>query len=472
MAVTAPETDRIDSAPDFAAVRAAGEVVKAFVSSLESERYSGADSVTLITFFTEMERTATAGKTLAAHRVDASNVHLMSGHRSAAELLAAQTGESVGDARQLIRLGESLVRQPELERAFRGGRLSRRRAALVADAAKVNPGKEGELVRGAESDTDATFKERCLRAKAEGRSKLEADRHSRALHEKRYCRTYTDSDGAFRIDALFAPEAGAHLKAALEAQADRQFGRARNEGRFETSDGYRADALLALITGQGILGPKGKAGSSAPRVGSDDAVRTPDASATVSVVVGLEALRRGSVGDGDRCDIPGVGPVPVEYARRHLGEALVELLIAEATDVTTVYSAGRHIPRRVYSALMQRDPRCVVPGCDARLGLENDHWVVDFAKGGLSSMDNIARICHHHHLLRTHDGFRLLGGPGNWQWLPPDNPRVPPRMLRRQRQRQGQGQGQKRTTRTRSPAGTTPERPTPGIGPPAFDAQE
>ncbi len=74
--------------------------------------------------------------------------------------------------------------------------------------------------------------------------------------------------------------------------------------------------------------------------------------------------------------------MPVDHVRDRLGEALVELLVAHGTDVTTVYSAGRHIPRRVRSALLLRDPRCVVPGCDARLGLENDHWVTDFARAG------------------------------------------------------------------------------------------
>ena len=164
------------------------------------------------------------------------------------------------------------------------------------------------------------------------------------------------------------------MLAALEAQTDRQFAQARSDGRFETTDAYRADALVALVTGRGILGPKGN-GSGAP-----SGRRPADPRATVSVVVDLEALRRGSVGEGERCEIPGVGPVGVEYARDLLGGALVELLIAKGTDVTTVYSAGRQVPMRVRSALLLRDPRCVVPHCDARLGLENDHWVTDFER--------------------------------------------------------------------------------------------
>jgi hypothetical protein len=416
--------------PDFAEAQSAGAVVKAFVASLEAERYSGGDSVALVAFFTEMERAAVAGKTLAARRVDQSHTHLLTGHRSAAEFLAAQTGDSVGDAKDLLRLGQQLHDRPGLEEAFRGGKLSRRRAALVADAATVNPGREDELVQGAQTDTDATLKERCLRAKAEGRSSGDAERHRRALHGKRYCRTYTDADGAFRIDALLAPEAGGPLKAALEAQADRFFEQARREGRFETSDSYRADALVALVTGRGILAPTGAPENTSTSTSITPTERTPDPKATISVLVGLDALRRGHVDDGERCEIPGVGPVSVDHVRGLLGQALVELIVANATDVTTVYSTGRHIPRRIYSAIMERDPKCVVPGCDARFGLENDHWVVDFAQGGVVSMDNIARICHHHHLLRTHDGFQLLGGPGHWQWVPPERPRVPRRMTR------------------------------------------
>ncbi len=171
---------------------------------------------------------------------------------------------------------------------------------------------------------------------------------------------------------------------------------------------------MALVTGQGILGPGGDGAGPAPG-------RTPDPKASVSVVVDLPSLRRGQVTGGGRCEIPGVGPVPVDHARALLGDALVELLVADGTDVTTVYSAGRHVPRRVRSALLLRDPRCVVPGCDARLGLENDHWVTDFAKGGPTALDNLARLCHRHHQDRTHRGFSPPAGRGH---LGVDRPRA------------------------------------------------
>ena len=313
----------------------------------------------------------------------------------------------------------------------------------MSDAVKVNPAKEAELVGSAESDSEATLKERCLRAKVEGRSGKAEARHFQKLHEDRRCRTFTDDDGAFRLLAVLAPEAGAGVLAALEAETDRQFEAARTEGRFETPDAYRADALVALTTGGGTLTPKGE------ETGTARGGCTCDPKATVSVVVDAEALRRGSVGQGERCEIPGVGPVGVAYARELLGEALVEVLIAKGTDVTTVYSAGRHVPKRIRSALLLRDPRCVVPTCDARLGLENDHWVTDFAQGGLTALDNLARLCRRHHLDRTHRGFELTRTDEGWVWTAPEHPTEPKRQ-RPKRRRRAEG-------------------PPPGTGPPRFD---
>ena len=447
MAVTAPETD---SPPAFADAEAAGRVLARFVAALESERYTGDDSIALVRLFTTVERTASAGKTLAARRVEEANVHRLTGHRSAAELLASSTGDSVGDARGLLRLGRQLAHRPRLDEAFRAGRLSRRRAAQVAEAAQVNPTREHDLVDAAGTDTDATFQERCLRAQAEGRSGEDEARHHRRLHDQRSARTWTDGDGALCLHARFAPGAGAGLKAALGAQADRQFERARRDGRFETPDAYRADALMALVTGQGILGPGGDGAGPAPG-------RTPDPKASVSVVVDLPSLRRGQVTGGGRCEIPGVGPVPVDHARALLGDALVELLVAHGTDVTTVYSAGRHVPRRVRSALLLRDPRCVVPGCDARLGLENDHWVTDFAKGGPTALDNLARLCHRHHQDRTHRGFTLRRDGDTWVWTAPEQPVVPKRPKRSKRP----GRAGRSSRAGRSGPG--------GTGPPLFD---
>ena len=102
-----------------------------------------------------------------------------------------------------------------------------------------------------------------------------------------------------------------------------------------------------------------------------------------------------------------------------MGDALTRLVITDGVDVTTVCHLGRAIPAHLRTALLERDRRCVVPGCDVEDGLEIDH-VRPFAEGGPTSLDNLARLCQWHHQLKTHRGFQLLGGPGRWRWITPE----------------------------------------------------
>ena len=526
MAVTAPDTEQDrtgpgtgsgagsatdsgpDSGPDFARVRAAGRVVKAFVVDYEPARYTGEDSLTLLKFFTELERIAGAAKTLAAAQVATSNLHARTGERSAADFIAHQTGESVGEVRDLVGLGQALAGQPTLDDALRNGKIPRRRAKRTSDAARVNPAREDDLVRGAQNDTEAENQERCQRAKAEGRSREDAARHRRKLHENRSCYESMDDDGAFCLHAKLTPEIGAEVKASLDAQADRQFKQACSEGRVEPSTAYRADALAALITGRNLLGPEANqanhanqasranqatAGNTAGTTATDPSnpgttdssnpgtpgtpgtptpdtptpnnpVRARDPKATLNVVIDLDTLRQGSVAPGGRCEIPGVGPVPVAWAQDLLGECLLNVLVTSATDIHAVWSTSRHLRRDVRAALLLRDPRCVVPGCDAKVGLEHDHWAKDFAQGGLTALDNLARICKRHHRQRTHEGYELRKGTKGWEWIPPATPKVRKRPKRR-----------RKPTASADPTPTAPPRPTTpphGTSPPLFDLEE
>jgi len=400
--------------PDAAALIAAIEVVASFVATCEAARYDGPDAASLVAAFARGKRLCAAGETLAATRAAECHAYVSLGHRSPAEWLASVTGASVGEATDVLKVGEALPDQPGVEEALRGGRLTPSRAKLVTGAVRRNPDKEAELVRGAEADTFRQLKDRCLRARAEGRSGPEAEAAHAALHAARRCRTWTDDEGAFRLDALLTPEAGASLLASLRRQSDRFFHAARRAGVHQPTEAYAADALVALVTGRGLLdGDRGGGPGAGPGPG-----------AMVQVRVDLAALRRGSVADGETCEIPGVGPVPVRTARELLGDAWVDLVVSDGVDVTTICRVGRSIPAPLRTALVERDRGCVVPGCDATRGLEIDHWRVDHAAGGPLSMDNLARLCRYHHYLKTHQGFTLSGGPGHWRFDPPEHPKV------------------------------------------------
>jgi hypothetical protein len=432
----APTTAGVElgSLADSGALTQAVETIAAFVSAFEPDRYSGSDAVELTNLGARIERLGGAIKTLAATRAADAHCHRATGHRSPGQWLASLTGESMGDALSTLRLGEQLTDQPGVENAFRSGKLSKVRATTVAGAVKINPRAEGELLRVAQGpDTLRQLRDRCLHAKAQGRSKQDEAAHYEQLRAARYCRTWTDhEDGAFRLDARLTPDVGAKLLASLGPESDRVFHLARRSGRKETPDCYRADALVNLVTGEGGGGsgdrwqPGGpKSGSSKPGGGSKNRLQPGGSRSTVHIRVDLDALRNGSVSGGQICEIPGIGPIPVETARDLMGDALCKLVITNGVDVPTICNLGRHIPRAVMDALIERDPTCVVPGCGVAAHLEVDHWQLDFAQGGPTRWSNLARLCHFHHQLKTTKGFRLEGGPGNWRWVGPPPRRDP-----------------------------------------------
>jgi hypothetical protein len=57
-----------------------------------------------------------------------------------------------------------------------------------------------------------------------------------------------------------------------------------------------------------------------------------------------QALIRGSTVTGERCQIPGVGPIPVEVARRLADDCILKVAVTNGVDVTTVAHGGRTIP--------------------------------------------------------------------------------------------------------------------------------
>ena len=400
---------------------AAIEVVGSFVASFDPARYSVADASVLLGRFARLKRLAATGEALCATRAAEGNAAAAQGHPTPARWLSELTGESVGQAADTLSLGAAFTSHPALEEACRHGQLSHHKARLVAEAARVNPTAEDELVTGARTDTLRQVKDRCARAKAEARSSQDAEAAYEAISSSRYCRTWTDRDGAFRLDARLTPDAGAQVLAFLTAESDGRFVRAQKAGVRLTPDATRADALVALVNGSAGVGDHHDDGGAGPAARRRSVPPKP----LVTLRVDWAALRRGRLEPGELCEIPGVGPIPLARARALMGDAITHLVITRGVDVTTVAHLGRSIPAHLRTALVERDRTCVVPGCDLSLGLEIDHWETPFSEGGPASMANLVRICGHHHRLRHHHGFTLSGAPGRWRWDPPDTDHPP-----------------------------------------------
>jgi hypothetical protein len=370
------------------------------VSGLEPEMMTAEHAKELVGWFSRVERLAAAGKLLCAGRVAATGSFADSGQRSAASWLAHETGGFVTDAMRELETESRLRQLPVLEEAFRSGELSPDQVAIAAGAAAADPTKEQELLEQAKKGSVRELRTAAERIRAAARSEKDEQERYEAVKAKRSLRWWTDSDGAFRLDGRLTPDAGKAIVAELEPEAKRLFKQAGDEGRKEPFTAAVADALVNLVTAAGATPARRPSHSSILRVD-------------------LAALRRGKIADGEICEIPGVGPVPLARAREILGESFLKLVITDGVDVQTVCHAGRHVSSFIETALFERDQSCVVPGCDATAFLERDHWRETFADGGPTDLPNLCLLCSRHHHLKHNKGFTLRGGPGNWEWIAP-----------------------------------------------------
>jgi hypothetical protein len=425
----------------FQTLRRVADDLRTALADLEPERLTGPDAARLLEIFSEIEKLASGGKLLSARRVESSNVWRRKGHRSAAAHVAEATGTGIGPAIDALKAARRLGSLPATEDAMRNGRLSETQVKEIAGAAILQPSAERELVETARQQPLTLLKLRCRRVRAVG-----SDQNAtyETIHRARSLRHWTDDDGAVRFDARLTPDEGASLVAAIRAEADRLAVEVKRAGLVEPRRALAADALVRLACGNACPGPRAARtdggrdhpeGAKAVRVkpgarpGSVDHRGCRDAAGTgcthsgpstmVHVRVDHQALMRGRLKRGEICEIPGIGPIPVEVARRLAVDSILSILVTDGVDVTAVAHAGRTIPAPVRRALIERDPVCVVPGCGLSEGLEIDH-VEPFGQGGETSLANLARLCHWHHYLKTHQRHRLERTEGGWRWIVPD----------------------------------------------------
>jgi hypothetical protein len=365
--------------------------VRGLVSSLDIDRMPSDDVVQIVEYFAELERLAVAGRTFAGRRIERTKIWREQGFSTPARWMAAKAQTSVPEAIATIETGRRLEELPETRRAVRSGALSAVQAAAITAAAIADPGSERTLLETAKTSSFAHLRERCREVVAAVERDPDAQER---IHRSRYVRSWSDADGAFRLDARLTPDAGAKLMATVKVRAKALEAQAKRAGSNDRSEAFAADGLVSLANSS-MPGPR----------------------AVVHVHVDRKAWNRGRVERGERCFIPGVGPVPVAAARKLADDGLVKAILADEADVRAVAHFGRTIPAKIRTALEARDITCVVPGCDEREDLEIDH-IVPLGEGGETRLSNLARLCRWHHSLKTHRGWKLAAKPGGgWRWF-------------------------------------------------------
>jgi Domain of unknown function (DUF222)/HNH endonuclease len=354
--------------------------------------FEGRRAASLFNDAARAERLCAAIKSRLARRVEETKVWREGGHRSAAHWVADATGATVGAAARTLETARALEQLPETDAAFRSGHLSDVQAAEITSTAVSDPSAEAELLEAAGATSVKGLRDRCR----EVRAGAEADDQAwaRRLHANRRAHEWTDPDGAYRIEARLAPDAGARFSSAWKAHTDRVFGDARRAGRREPHAAYAADALVALAS-EGPCKP-----------------------VEVRVTVDSAALSRGHAYRGERCEVERVGPLPVTTARAMLDDASVAVLVRDGDDITAVSSPKRTIPTKLRRAVEARYPTCGVEACANDEFLEIDH-VIPLADHGCTELDNLWRLCSHHHRLKTYGGWRVNGTNGARDLVPP-----------------------------------------------------
>src|SRR5579872_7304085 len=226
--------------------------LRTFLADADPARITTGRAAELLQQFLELERLVEAGKVLFAARAADSTTWVDQGHASAASWLAEQARQPMGEAISALETSRRLVDMPETADALRAGRLSGAQVKEVVRAAGKDPSSEAEMLELAGRESLKKLQDRSRQVLAQrGSRQDELDRH-KAIHDKRYLRTFTDHLGGFRLDARLTPESGAKLIGAIQAEADARFEQARKDGRRELPEKYRADALVALVTGEGV----------------------------------------------------------------------------------------------------------------------------------------------------------------------------------------------------------------------------
>jgi hypothetical protein len=361
----------------FDGVRAALGMVRRELAGTDVAGLGGPEATAMLNIYADLAKVAQAGMTLAAGRVETTNKTSLTGtnFRSAKEAVSAAAGISTTAADSLLDLSARLEDHATVKEAFVQGSLSAAEATEVAKAADRNASATQDLLDLARKKNFSKL--RTAAAGVQSPDPVADARRAELARARRDVRHWVDSDGMAHLKASGPADVVAAMWARLTKGADARFRAARREGSRSSSGHYRFDALADLCF----------RADGAP--GSGRGAQT-----QLFIMVDFAALQRGVAAPGETCEIPGLGPVPVEAARAHLGDATLRFILSDGVDVRSVAHLGRHVGAHLRSALAWKFRCCI--DCGRSLGLELDH-LEPVAKGGVSSYDNIrprCRLCH------------------------------------------------------------------------------
>jgi hypothetical protein len=378
---------------------------QAFCEALDPDSVPVPEVVDLYEQLIAMENLAAGAKLRLLRIVDAAAMPFSPGVRSKEEEIAKRSGTSVGKTRESMETSKRLRDQDRTDEALRKGELSEEQAKTISDAAGKDQEAERELLSTAKRKPLSDLKRKAKETKA--RKDVDAAARRERIRKGRFCRKWTDAEGAGFLLLRDLPENIAEIEACLAPFTQAAFDAARHAGAHEPHEAYRADGMLAMA--------RASASKTCDRPKGASRAET-----KVFVHIDLESLLKGRLaeGAGAMCHIDGIGPVDVAWVRSVMGDAFVAALFEDRQGVRDVVHLGRKVTAHQRTAMEARGHRCEVPGCTATHGLEIDH-VTGWTVTRTTRLDDLMWLCGHHHDQKTHRGARLTGPPGARTWHPP-----------------------------------------------------
>lgn len=333
--------------------------------------------------------------------------------RSVRAELAAATRWSERYAERVMSTSVSLVADcPATLAALGRGAISARHADLVVEQARSidDPAARAafdETAAGlAESLSPARFASRVRDLRERMHPRPREERHAEAAAARRVVREPGEDCMSWFSAYLPAVEA-----VAIEDRVTR-IARLELEqpGEQRTLDQIRADVVAALLL-DAPVDPRVEA--RAVDVGRFRGIRP-------TVLVTVPALTLLGHEGQEPAVVEGVGPIDDVTARELTANApgLYRVLTDPHTGAVLDLSRDRYrIPTDLRLLLRVRDGTCRAVGCGrSTAGCDLDH-TVDWARGGTTSVGNLANLCPSHHTLKHHGGWRVrqeAGGDLVW----------------------------------------------------------
>ena len=301
--------------------------------------------------------------------------------------------------------GELVRRLPETLDLLERGVLALPYARCLAEAVGPLPDEavavvQARVLYSAGRQTLRAFRESVARAVIAVDPRGAEEQH-RAASEQRRVEMRMLDHGMGSLHAELTADAVEAIMTRVQTAADALAAAERGEQveAFEprTADQLRADALVALLTGQELD----------LRATWQGRRPTVQVSVALSTLLGL---------DDEPGELDGYGPIPAQLARRIAADPTGTWRRLVTDPLGGVIDVGRTAyepPQDLTDHVLARDRICRFPGCRRRARrCEIDHQTA-WGDGGCTDECNLECLCSRHHHLKHEAGWTVLGDPND-----------------------------------------------------------